>query len=245
MKIKSVGVIWVVLVVLGFPFSALAGDDANPGEIVINEFIANPAVVSDSNGEWVEIHNTTETAINIDGWALSDENSSHTIDAGGTLLVPANDKLTLCRNDDPDENGGVVCDYEYSSFTLTNSGGEIALADDGGEVIAQLIYPDGSHWDSPGQATYYLPSGNPPPGGYFSDNADTTQWGRTADASENLYGTSGSNYGTPGLENTQSGDAPTAIALISLNARTTSDFTLALAIASLVCIFILWQRIRT
>ena len=42
---------------------------AAPGDIVINEIIPDPSAVSDANGEWFEVANTTAGAIDIDGHA--------------------------------------------------------------------------------------------------------------------------------------------------------------------------------
>lgn len=222
MKVKLFFGVLVLAVLVVFPISVFAGDDANPGDIVINEFITNPDTISDTNGEWVEIHNTTDSAINIDGWELSDNGSdAHVIENGGTLSVPANGKLTLCRNDDVDNNGGVACDYEYENFVLGNSGDEIILTDEGDEEIARLDYPNTAVWNTSGRSSFYIPSGDPPVSGYFDDNGDTSRWGRTEDVSANLYGTSLSNYGTPGEVNTQSGDAPTALTISKFTGEST------------------------
>ncbi|SVC91939.1 uncharacterized protein METZ01_LOCUS344793, partial [marine metagenome] len=41
---------------------------AGPSGIVITEIMPNPAAVLDSYGEWFEIHNTTDSTIDIEGW---------------------------------------------------------------------------------------------------------------------------------------------------------------------------------
>lgn len=212
----------ITISLLIIPSAVFAGDDANPGDIVINEFMANPATISDTDGEWLEIHNTTGGAINIDGWLLSDDGTdSHMINNGGTLVVPANGKLVLCRNIVFAVNGGVTCNYQYSSFILGNNGDEIILTEDAGtqEEISRINYPSSVTFDSSGQSAYFIPSGNPPTGGYFSDNGNTSRWGRTGNIPANLFGTSGTNYGTPGGVNTQTGDAPTAITLSLLSGK--------------------------
>ena len=63
------------------------GDLGTPGaandcaiEIVINEIMQNPSAVSDSNGEWFELHNPTAGAVDIDGWTVMDNGSQHPCD---------------------------------------------------------------------------------------------------------------------------------------------------------------------
>ena len=84
-------------------------------ELVINEIIQNPAAVSDTNGEWLELFNPTADAIDIDGFTLRDDGTdSHVIDNGGPLVIAAGGYLVLGRDDDFATNGGVIVDYQYS-----------------------------------------------------------------------------------------------------------------------------------
>ena len=46
-----------------------------PGTLVISEFMANPAAVSDTAGEWLELFNTTPNAIDANGLTLTDNGS--------------------------------------------------------------------------------------------------------------------------------------------------------------------------
>lgn len=91
----------------------------NPGEVVINEIMAH----SDTN--WVELRNTTASAIDISGWYLSDSNSNvmkyrfaagTSIAANGYLVVYENSNFGP-NSSDPgrlipfalSENGNTVC----------------------------------------------------------------------------------------------------------------------------------------
>lgn len=203
-----------VLALQMFNAHALAGDDAAPGDIVINEFMANPDAVADFNGEWIELSNTTDSPINIDGWTIADSGTSHTISNGGTLTVPANGKIVLCEEGDSGVNGGVTCDYDYGGFLLNNGGDSIILTEDAGtvQVIAQFDYSSG--FAVAGQSAYYIPSGKPPAGGFFTDNGNSSRWGVTDNVAGNAYGAG--DFGTPGATNTQSGEpgAPTAITIL-------------------------------
>ena len=60
-----------------------------PGEIVINEFLPNPAGADDARkpgGEWVELYNRGESPVDVNGWVLYDNNDNHEllITAGNT-----------------------------------------------------------------------------------------------------------------------------------------------------------------
>ncbi|NOZ00660.1 MAG: hypothetical protein GXP54_02065 [Deltaproteobacteria bacterium] len=118
--------------------SPLEGDPCTPptSEIVITEFMANPDVVSDAYGEWIELHNPGASDVDITGWVLAESGankhqftSANTLPVPGPLVVPAGGYVLLCRNGDPLLNGGLACDYQYSNYVLTNTGDEIILFD--------------------------------------------------------------------------------------------------------------------
>ena len=98
---------------------------ANPGEVVINEIIQNPAAVSDANGEWFELFNPTGSDIDINGWTIRDDGiDTHVINNGGPLLILAGGYLVLGTNTDTGTNGGAPVAYSYgSSWFLSNGGG--------------------------------------------------------------------------------------------------------------------------
>jgi len=111
-----------------------------PGTLVVSEFMANPAAVSDTAGEWLELFNTTTNAIDVNGFTLTDNGSDlHVIDNGGPLLIASGDYLLLARGADPASNGGLTPDYVYSGFVLGNSSDAIVLSD-GATEIARIDY---------------------------------------------------------------------------------------------------------
>ena len=94
-------------------------------DILINEVMANPLVVGDSAGEWVELYNDSDRSINMVGWSLRRSGSDFadmTIDED--LSVDSGEYVILGVNADEDTNGGIAVDYEYSwgDFTLVNDG---------------------------------------------------------------------------------------------------------------------------
>lgn len=71
---------------------------AAPGGVTINEFVANPM---SGDTDWVELHNSTATALSLSGWYLRDTAASNmktftsadVIPAGGFLVVQVNTRL--------------------------------------------------------------------------------------------------------------------------------------------------------
>ena len=62
-----------------------SGELPPPPDFLINEIMQNLAAVSDSDGEWFEVHNTTGDAIDIDGWTILDND----FDLDGVVPAPA------------------------------------------------------------------------------------------------------------------------------------------------------------
>lgn len=225
----------IAILLLGmFCLPVLAGDDVNPGDIVINEIMQNPSAVSDTNGEWLEIYNTTGATINIDGWTLKDDGAdSHVINNGGTLNVASGSYVVLCRNGNSSTNGGVTCDYTYSGFLLSNGDDEVVLQEDAGtqQEIARVAYDGGPTFPDPtGASMVYVPSTKPPAAGYFADNQLAAQWGTSTSSFES------GDLGTPGARNDQGG-VITAVKLNSFVGASFSglaaDFALAAGLVAL------------
>jgi len=117
--------------------------------VVITEIMANPASVSDSYGEWFEIKNTTDTIISLDGWTIKDNGSDmHLIHIENQdVAIDPGQFFVFTRNGNLSSNGGVVSDYVYSGFSLSNTEDEIILMDSGGAVVDEVQYD--SEWNFP------------------------------------------------------------------------------------------------
>ena len=116
------------------------------GEIVITELMFNPAAATDSDGEWIEIHNTTDHDIQLDGWTLAGgEGETHVIESaeGESLIVPGDAWVILGRSADMEKNGGVEVAYVYEGLDLVNAGDRIALLDGLDNLIDEVVYGDG------------------------------------------------------------------------------------------------------
>jgi endonuclease I len=155
--------------------------------IVITEIMQNPLAVDDINGEYFELYNAETTSVNLNGWTISDnEGDSHIII--GDLLIPGEDFIVLGRNNDSNTNGGVLVDYEYAGFDLSNSSDEIILTDLNTNEVDRVAYDGGINWPAPnGAAMVYI--------GSTTENNNTFNLWRTATVSENID----TDFGSPGL----------------------------------------------
>ncbi|UCF16178.1 MAG: lamin tail domain-containing protein, partial [Phycisphaerales bacterium] len=95
----------------------------DPGAVVINEIMARP---HDNASDWIELYNTTDTAIDIGGWYLSDStgNPAKYRIASGTALGP-NEYLVFQQ----DLNFGNVNDLGcHVPFALSASGERVYIS---------------------------------------------------------------------------------------------------------------------
>jgi hypothetical protein len=109
-----------------------------PGEAHITEWMANPSVVGNRDGEWVEVR--FEEAVDLNGLVLSDLTSSATaIEDEACLTVPVGAHVVFARNAHPDENGGIEAVDAELSISLNNSDETITLSLDD-QVLDSVAY---------------------------------------------------------------------------------------------------------
>lgn len=135
-RIRNLG-FWGPLVEAQF----LVNQVVDPGDIIITEFLANPAGNSDDGKEWFEVYNTTDTPIDINGWVIADNGTDiHTISSPQPVLVPAREHFVIGESTNFSSNGGVNAGYAYGpAITLGNSNDEIILLKDG-QIIHSIGY---------------------------------------------------------------------------------------------------------
>ncbi len=115
------------------------------GEVVITEILFDPNAVTDANGEWFEVYNPGDKAVDLNGWQVEDKDVGGLPMAvtGTKLLLPAKGFLVLAIKDDVTVNGGVAAAYAYGSkIALSNasSGGRIALLKADGTLVDEVKY---------------------------------------------------------------------------------------------------------
>jgi predicted extracellular nuclease len=138
-------------------FSFDTAAPAMPDSIIFNEIMQNPGVVSDGNGEWFELFNSTDADIDIDGWTVADNGSDDfVINNGGSLTIPAGGFVVLGNNSDINSNGDVNVAYQYSGMFLGNSSDELVLLDTDLAEIDRVEWDNGSTFPDPSGASMAL-----------------------------------------------------------------------------------------
>ncbi len=183
-----------------------------PGSIMIVEIMKDPSLAGslDSLGEWFEVHNTTASPININGWIIYDNDFDRdTIINGVPLMVPANGFLVLGSNGNSAQNGGYVCDfvYTYSQFKLGNGDDEIILKTPGGVVVDSVRYLDGPQWPDPTGASLVFT------GCDWDNNQDSTLW-LVSTVREMDYQFAGADFGSPGTSGVLQTGGVTALSFV-------------------------------
>lgn len=118
----------------------LASSGAAGPQVVLNEVMADPNVVTDGAGEWIEVHNWGASAVDLRGWVIaSGSDSPHTI--GSSLSVPAGGYVVLARNGTKSKNGGVSVQYVYgTAITLANGSDWLVLRDPSGAAVDSVTW---------------------------------------------------------------------------------------------------------
>lgn len=111
------------------------------GALLINE-VAWMGTETSANDEWIELYNSSETAVNVDGWTLID-NDELRIELSGT--VDGNEHVVLERTDDSSAPGDAFVVY---TGALTNGGKTLTLLRSDGSIEDQVA--GGSDWESIG-----------------------------------------------------------------------------------------------
>lgn len=164
----------------------------SPGEIVINEIMYAPAIVSDSAGEWFELYNTTDREINLNDCFLGD-NSGTPHQLGG-LIMGAYGYALAMRNDDQSINGGILNGVDYGGVVLNNNQDSIVIKC-GETIIDRVDYYISAGWPEAEGASIILADPS-------LDNNDPANWC----VSSSQFGDG--DLGTPGAANDSCGDSP-------------------------------------
>ncbi|MCH9688768.1 MAG: lamin tail domain-containing protein, partial [Deltaproteobacteria bacterium] len=101
-----------------------------PGELVINEWMANPDVVTDANGEWFEVY--VDADVDLNGLELSRISGGNfqletTLTSADCLSFTAGSHVLFARESDTMVNGGLPAVDFVVSFGLNNSDSGLAV----------------------------------------------------------------------------------------------------------------------
>ena len=172
------------------------------GDLIITEFIANPAVISDPNGEWFEVYNASGVELDLSGLVIkSGDSGDHVISPDAPLKLANGAYAVFARNSNDQENGGVTAIVDYDGPQFVNSADFVTLESVGGVEIDTVAYDTAAGWTvSSGVALQFdgatLASGGLTPAQLADANDLPTGW---CDAVP-TYGT-GDNTGSPGASN--------------------------------------------
>jgi hypothetical protein len=162
------------------------------GVVVINEMMLDPhgpqgTPIYDSDGEWIELVNTSGAPLSLEGWTIKDQDyDEHLVSAGVTL--PAYGYVVLGASGDTSLNGGVdVADAWGNDVLLSNTSDEVILLDAEGREVDRVEYVI-QPWPDPKGASFALKD----PG---LDNNTPLNWALSSHVFDSA------DHGTPGQEN--------------------------------------------
>jgi hypothetical protein len=120
------------------------------GAIIVTEIMQNPAAVSDNDGEYFEVYNSTNAPIELQGWvikSLTTDSKDHTI--ATSLVVSSEGYVVLGKNSDTNTNGGVTVNYAYSSNVFLGNGSDSIALECGANIIDSVSWDDGATFPDP------------------------------------------------------------------------------------------------
>lgn len=134
---------------------------AASGDIRITEIMYNPdgpTLGDDDYFEWVELCNTGTTSIDLGGMMLSDGSNqlflnAQVLNAGERIVIPASaDSFTSVYG-----NGILIGTWSGEWTKLSNSGDQLLIYSEQGDVLDELIYSDS--WGVSEEATRSIADG--------------------------------------------------------------------------------------
>jgi len=116
-------------------------------ELWVSEVQADPKAVRDRLGEYIELYNPSSNSIRLNGWRLSDMNQdTHTVQATRPIVIQGHGYLVLGVNSNSSTNGGILVDYQYQHFNLSNREDQVRLEDACGNLVDEFAYPGPRGW---------------------------------------------------------------------------------------------------
>ena len=128
---------------VSIPFQYVVGGSPLPGDVLITEIMADPSPqVGLPNTEYVELHNVSNKAFNLDGWKFEDKTLP-------TVSLLPEEYITIVDDaflDDFVSSGKVLGIPTFPG--LTNGGEELNLFDDTGTEIFKVVFDISWYGDS-------------------------------------------------------------------------------------------------
>jgi len=167
-------------------FSYLVGEDAVPGDIIINEIMCDQTpVIGLPEVEFVEIYNKSSKYIDLTGWKLGDASSDGTIVSG--FINPGQYKV-LCSTSSQTFYPSALAVTSFPS--LNNSGDDVVLKENDLTIINKVSYTDDWYNDEikkDGGYTLELINPNDPCSDASNWSASNSVTGGTPEGQNSIY----------------------------------------------------------
>ncbi|MEP2376465.1 MAG: lamin tail domain-containing protein, partial [Ekhidna sp.] len=118
-------------------FEYLEIEEAAPGDVLINEFLANPV---NNNDDFIELYNNSTKFIDMGGWKISDESS--TSEGLSSFIFKPGEYLIIYDEDATVDYSTFGNALTIASLTLNNSDDQIGIVDGSDLQIDFLIYEE-------------------------------------------------------------------------------------------------------
>lgn len=120
--------------------------EASEYDVVFNEIMADPTpVVGLPEWEYVELYNTTDFDIDLEGWQIQIGSNDNTF---GYQMLPAHGYLIVCHNDAVDELKTFGDCVGFSSFSIGNTSSNMYLISKQGVPISHVSFSNTWYHDA-------------------------------------------------------------------------------------------------
>ena len=120
--------------------------EASEYDVVFNEIMADPTpVVGLPEWEYVELYNTTDFDIDLEGWQIQIGSNDNTF---GYQMLPAHGYLIVCHNDAVDELKTFGDCVGFSSFSIGNTSSNMYLISKQGVTISHVNFSNTWYHDA-------------------------------------------------------------------------------------------------
>lgn len=115
------------------------------GGLLITEIMADPAMAPDATGEYFEVFNALQVAVDLRGLTLQSGTASHEVTSDSPLLLLPGGYFLFAKSADPLLNGGIAPGYVYPKISLTNTADDVTLLCDE-TVVDRVAYNLSAGW---------------------------------------------------------------------------------------------------
>jgi Lamin Tail Domain/Cohesin domain len=224
MKRFFAGLLMMTMALHGAALQIPVAMAAGSGNVVINEIVWMGSMDSTSD-EWIELHNTTSSDIDLTNWTIDDDNgsaiyqiTSGVIPAGGYFLIEDSEASTS------------IASNAVIAISLGNTGDSLTLKDEAGAVI-DIVNSSGAMWaagDNTNKASMERIDAS-------ASGDDTANWANSTAVGPATGSLGGIINGTPGAQNSVSTTSPSEMTVAfaaSTSPNQGDTFTLQLDIAN-------------